>query len=78
MTNKNNKNLIIIIVAVVAVFILAWIFGFSSYGMMSGYRTYGMMGGYGYGFSPFGWIFSVLIIVLVIAGIYWFIKNTKR
>ena len=67
MANKNN-NLIIGILAVAAILILLGIFG-------SGFGGYGMMGGYGIGFMSFGWIFNILIIVLIITGIYWLIRN---
>lgn len=71
MANKNNNNLIIGILAAVAILIFLGIFG-------SGFGGYGMMGGYGGGFMSFGWIFSILVIVLIIAGIYWLIKNANH
>ena len=41
-------------------------------GMMSGFY-----GGYGNGFMILSWIIYILIIILIIAGIYWFIKSKK-
>lgn len=38
--------------------------------MMSGY--------YGPGYLILGWITYILIILLIIAGIYWLLTNTKR
>ena len=71
MTNKDNKNLIIVIAVVIGVLLLLGLFGF-------GFRGYGMMTGYDTGFMSFGWIMSILVIVLIIAGIYWLIKNANR
>ncbi len=71
MEKKDKNNLILGIVIVVALLVLFRIIGFGSMG-------YGMMGGYNYGFMSFDWIFNILVIILIIAGIYWFIKNTKR
>jgi uncharacterized membrane protein len=68
MTKKDNKNFIIGIVVVIAILILLEFFGF-------GFRSYGMMSGYSYGFMSLGWIFSILVIILIIVGIYWLIKN---
>ena len=65
--NLNNKNLIIGVVVIVVLFILLGI-GF-------GYRGYGMMGGYNPGLILFGWIFNIIIIVLIILGIIWLIKH---
>ena len=71
MTGKNNNNLIIGILAVAAILIVLGIFG-------SGFGSYGMMEGYSSGFMSFGWIFNVLVIILIIAGIYWLIKNANH
>jgi heme/copper-type cytochrome/quinol oxidase subunit 4 len=56
---------------VVAVLIVLGLFGF-------GFRNYGMMGGNNNGFVSFGGIFGILMAVLVIAGIYWLIKNANH
>jgi uncharacterized membrane protein len=39
-------------------------------GMMSGY--------YGQGYIILGWITYILVILLIIAGIYWLFTNAKR
>jgi protein-S-isoprenylcysteine O-methyltransferase Ste14 len=71
MKNKDNRNTITLVVVVVAVLIILGLFGF-------GFRNYGMMGGYNNGFISFAGIFGILMVVLVIAGIYWLIKNANR
>lgn len=43
------------------------------YGMMSG-----LYGSYGSGFMILGWITYILLIVLIIAAIYWLIKNANK
>ena len=70
MNNKNNSWIIVAIIAV-AVLLFSGIFGF-------GFRNYGMMYGYGDGFMLYNGIFSILIIVLIVAGIYWLIKNSNH
>ncbi len=77
MSNKTNKNLIMIIIAVAVVLVVSGFFGFG-YRMMGGYNNYGIIGGFGYGFMLINWIFSILVICLVIAGIYWLIQHTKK
>lgn len=37
-----------------------------------------MYGSYGYGAMTLGWIISVLLIVLIVAAIYWLVKNANR
>jgi len=71
MTSKDNKNLLIGVLVVIAVLIILGVFGF-------GFRNYGMMGYSSSGFMSFSWIFSILIIILIIAGIYWLIKNADH
>ncbi len=67
MTSKNTRNLIIVI-TIVVVLILLGLFGYD-------FRGYGMMAGYAVGNMLFGWIFSILILILLLVGIYWLIKN---
>ena len=71
MTSKDNYNTIALVIVVVVVLIILGMFGF-------GYRNYGMMGGYNNGFMSFSGIFGILMVVLVIAGIYWLIKNANH
>ncbi|MBS3089126.1 hypothetical protein J4402_05150 [Candidatus Pacearchaeota archaeon] len=75
---KNNTLAIIIIVAI-AVFLLSGIFSFSFANKFAQYGMMGMMGGgYGYSMMFFGWITWVLVVVLIIAGIYWLIKTADK
>jgi hypothetical protein len=66
MTKKDNKNLIIGVLVIVLVLVLLGSFGFGGYGMMMGYNP---------GFMMFGWIFNIIIIILIILGIFWLIKH---
>lgn len=43
------------------------------FGMMSGFN-----GSYGWGMMTFSWLFSLLVIALFIAAIYWLVKNANR
>jgi uncharacterized membrane protein len=43
------------------------------YGMMNGFYS-----GYGSGFMILSWITYLLLIALIIAAIYWLIKNANR
>lgn len=43
------------------------------YGMMNGFY-----GGYGAGFMFLSWITYILFIALIIAAIYWLIKNANK
>ena len=45
---------------------------------MGGGMMYGLYGGYGSGFMILSWITYILIIALIIAAIYWLIKNANR
>ena len=65
---KNNNNLIIAVVVIVAIIALSGTFGFGSYRMM---------GVYGGGFMLLNLIFSILVIVLIIIGVYWLINNVN-
>jgi len=62
----NNKNTLLIVLIVVVVLILFGGFGLGGYNMISGYNN---------GFTLFNWVFNLLILVLVIVGIYWLVKN---
>jgi len=66
MVNIDNKNLIIGIVVVVLIFVLLGSFG---------YNGYGMMGGYNPAFMLLSWVFSIVIIIIIVAGIFWLYKN---
>ncbi len=50
----------------------------SSYNCPMGGMMYGAFGGYGTGAMLFSWIIYVLVIVLIIAAIYWFFKSASR
>lgn len=57
----------------------------TSIGIVSAQGDYGcgmmgnwMVGGYGSGMMFLGWITYLLVIALIIAGIYWLIKNANR
>jgi len=39
---------------------------------------YGFNGGYGSGAMILSWTFSILFIVLIIAGVYWLIKSANQ
>jgi uncharacterized membrane protein len=65
MENKDKKTLIIILGIVVVLLLFG---GFEM-------RNYGMIGGFTLGFMILGWIFSILIIILIVAGIYWLYNN---
>ena len=72
---KNNNTLIWIILAICIVLLL----GFFRFAGWRDYGMIGMMGGnYGYGMMFFGWITWVLVIVFLIAGIYWLINNANK
>ncbi len=74
---KDNKDnaWIWIVVAVCAVLFL----GLFSFAGTGGYGMMGMMGGsYGYGMMFFGWLTWVLVIVLIVAGIYWLVRTANR
>lgn len=64
--SKNNNNLIIGVVIIVVVLILLGSFRFGGYGMMGRYNP---------GFMLFSWILNIIIIILIILGIFWVIKN---
>jgi len=80
-----KKNILFVIVAIVALFLLGFLFGGRGYHGGSGFGSWGMMGGSmmgGWGFSPFGWIGMIFmwliplgILVLTIFGITWLVRN---
>lgn len=45
---------------------------------MGGGMMYGLYGSYGTGFMLLSWITYILITALIIAGIYWLIKNANK
>ena len=61
MENQNRTLTIVLIVVLVLL-----LFGNFGFGMRSG--LYG-------GFIFLGWIFNIIIIVLIILGVYWLIKH---
>jgi uncharacterized membrane protein len=75
MKDDNNQIIVGLIVVVAVILITGAIgFDFKSYEMMGGYS---MMRQYGYG-GVIEWVISIFIVLLIIAIIYWLIKNTKR
>ena len=64
MVIKIDNNIIIGIIVVLVIIIILGNFG-----------GYGLMGGYNSSFMLFGLIFNILIIILIIAGAYWLVKN---
>jgi len=76
---RENNDLLIGIIIVIAVFLVLGMFGFG--GMMG--SGYGMMGGFGLGSMwIFGFLFMALILVALVLFILWLIKqlqdNNKR
>jgi uncharacterized membrane protein len=72
---KKNNSGPWIIVAICAVLLISF-FGFAGFG---NYGMMGMMGGnFGYGMMFYGWITWILVIALMIAAIYWFIKSANK
>jgi len=71
MANKDNNTLMIILVIILVLLL----FGGLGMGGFSG----GMMRGDNFGFVFLGWIFniiiSVIIIFLLVLGVYWLFKN---
>ena len=71
-----NKNTGLWIIVALAVGLGLGFFGFAGFG---GYGTMGMMnGGYGSGMMFFGWITWLLVVILVVAGIYWLVKSANK
>jgi len=72
---KENNNLLVGIVVVLAVFLFLGMFGFG--GMMG---SYGMMGDWGYGLRVmwiFGFLFMTLVLVALVLFILWMIKQLQ-
>ena len=59
---NTNKTLMIVLIVVLVLLL------FGNFG-------YGMMGGLYSGFMFLGWIFNVVLIVLIILGVYWLVKH---
>ena len=68
-----------IIVGIMSV-LLAGIASAQTYNCPGGGMMGGFYGGYGTGAMILSWIFSLLVIALIVAGIYWLIKsaNTEK
>lgn len=72
---KNENTLLIVIGVIIAVFLI----GGLGYGMMNYNYGYRMMGGYyGYGMGVFGWIFMILVAIVLVLLIVWLIKQIKK
>lgn len=76
--NKNESNWVI----AVGIVLVILLFGGFGFGMMGGYSGYGMMGSYWTGGFGFGWIFMILIWILVIIalvlGIMWLVRQLQQ
>lgn len=73
-----NKNLTIAIIGTIFIS-MAYVSAQEQYNCpMGGGMMYGIYGGYGGGMMLFSWITYLLIITLVVAAIYWLIKNANR
>jgi uncharacterized membrane protein len=51
---------------------------YDSYNCPRGGMMAGLTGGYGAGMMFFGWIIYLLIIVLIVAAIYWLVKSANK
>ncbi|MEK6886101.1 MAG: hypothetical protein AABX17_03990 [Nanoarchaeota archaeon] len=49
-----------------------------NYSCPMGGMMYGAFGGYGTGMMFFSWIIYVLVIILIIAAIYWLVKSANH
>ena len=68
---------IILLIIIFSLFSLAGVSAQTNTCPMGGYS--GMMSGYyGAGGLFFGWITSVLVIILIITAIYWLIKSAQK
>lgn len=78
MKQKINQNIIIAVFTIVLL-TTAIISAQEQYNCpMNGGMMYGLYGGYGTGMMFFSWITYLLVIALIIAGIYWLIKNANK
>jgi uncharacterized membrane protein len=66
---NTNKTLMIVLIVVLVLLL----FGNIGYGM-GGFGG-GMMGGLYGGFMLLGWIFNLIIFVLIILGVYWLVRH---
>jgi len=72
---RENNDLLIGIIIVIAVFLVLGMFGFG--GMMG--SGYGMMGGFGLGSMwIFGFLFMTLILVALVLFTLWLIKQLQN
>ena len=67
------------LVVMLALMTLTGIVSAETYNCPMGGGYGGMMyGGYGSSVMIFGWLISLLVIALIIAAIYWLVKNANR
>ncbi len=74
------KNINLTILAILAVAgLISMISAQETYNCpMGGGMMYGIYGGYGTGMMFLSWITYILFIVLIVAGIYWLVKNANK
>ena len=48
------------------------------YNCPMGGAAYGLNGSYGISSMILGWILSILLVILLLAGIYWFVKSANK
>lgn len=75
-----KKNIVkTILIFAVALFSIAFVSAQEQYNCpMGGGMMYGTYGGYGAGIMLFSWVTWILTIALIVAGIYWLIKNANK
>ena len=80
MKDKNNTWIWAALIVIILLIALAgpWMLG--NFGNFGEWNMMGMMygGNYGYGMMFFGWIAWILFIGLILAAIYWFVKNSQK
>ena len=74
-----DKHIIISTIITVLIGIVMVSAAQNDYGVCPGYGMMnGFYGSYGSGFMILSWITYILLIVLIIAAIYWLIKNANK